>query len=116
MRIVREGRKVSTYQSRDGENWHLIQQVNISLPTTSYIGMLVSAGETYRASFDNVTFEASSQQAAVSTTPVGLTVSSRPVSDAFLVWNGIYGAQKYNIYRDGELVGETAIFMSMPWQ
>ena len=45
----------------------------------------------------------------VSTTPVGLTVSSRPVSDAFLVWNGIYGAQKYNIYRDGELVGETAI-------
>lgn len=90
MRIVREGRKVSTYQSRDGESWHLIKQVNISLPTTSYIGMLVSAGETYRASFDNVTFEASSQQADVSTTPVGLTVSSRPVSDAVLVWKGIY--------------------------
>ncbi len=107
MRITRDGRNVYTYQSRDGENWHLIQQLTLTLPTTTYIGMLVCAGEDYSACYDNVTFEATSTQAADSTTPVNLTATCIPVSTAHLLWNGIYGAQKYIVYRDGVAIGET---------
>lgn len=107
MRITREGRTVCTYQSRDGVNWHLIQQVTLALPSKIYVGMLVSAAETYRASFDNVTFEAAKAQTAVSTTPQNLTATCQPVSRAHLVWDGIYAAQKYIVYRDGLPIGES---------
>lgn len=107
MRITREGRNVSTYQSRDGISWHLIQQLTLSLPTTVYIGMAVSAGETFKAYFDYVSFNAETTQTAVSRVPVNLTASCMPHSTAHLVWNGIYGAQRYHVYRDGQHIGDT---------
>lgn len=107
MRITREGRNVSTYQSRDGISWHLIQQLTLSLPTNVYIGMAVSAGETFKAYFDNVSFNAEKTQTAVSSVPVNLTASCMPHSTAHLVWNGIYGAQRYHVYRDGQHIGDT---------
>lgn len=107
MRIEREGRTVRTYQGRDGQTWHLIQEVGVTLPTTAYIGMIVCASETYRATYDHVTFEPATEQAATSTTPIGLTATCVPGATAHLVWTGIYGAEKYLIYRDGQLVGET---------
>lgn len=107
MRIEREGRTVRTYQSRDGQTWHLIQEIGVTLPTTAYIGMIVCASETYRATYDHVTFEPATEQAATSTTPIGLTATCVLGATAHLVWTGIYGAEKYLIYRDGQLVGET---------
>lgn len=107
MRIERKGQTVRTYQSRDGEVWHLIQRLSMTLPTTAYIGMLVCAGDTYRASFDHVSFEAATEQAATSNIPTGLTATCMPGATAHLVWTGIYGAERYLIYRDGQFVGET---------
>ncbi|MBR5394051.1 MAG: alginate lyase family protein [Bacteroidaceae bacterium] len=107
MRIEREGRTVRTYQSRDGQTWHLIQEIGVTLPTTAYIGMIVCASETYRATYDHVTFEPATEQAATSTTPIGLTATCVLGATAHLVWTGIYGAEKYLIYRDGQLIGET---------
>ena len=69
--------------------------------------MIVCASETYRATYDHVTFEPATEQAATSTTPIGLTATCVLGATAHLVWTGIYGAEKYLIYRDGQLVGET---------
>lgn len=107
MRIKREGRTVRTYQSRDGETWHLIQEISVTLPTTAYIGMIVCASDTYRAIYDHVTFEAATEQAATSTIPTSLTATCVPGATTHLVWTGIYGAEQYIIYRNGERIGES---------
>lgn len=107
MRIEREGRIVRTYQSRDGKDWFLIQQLNMTLPATVYIGMIVSAGETYRASFDHVCVEAATEQTVGSITPTGLIATCQPGGTAHLVWTGIYEAERYVIYRDGDRIGES---------
>ena len=106
-RMERKGGTVRTYQSRDGEAWHLIQQLSVTLPTTAYIGMLVSASDTYRASFDHVRLVTEMEQAAESTTPTELTVSCQPGGTAHLVWTGIYRAEQYIIYRNGKYIGKT---------
>lgn len=108
MRLERQGNIVRAYQSRDGETWHLIQHLTISLPTTAYIGMIVSSNETYRASFDHVSFVAEEQQEATPSIPTNITATCKADGIASLVWNGVYEAEKYIIYKDGEAIGETS--------
>lgn len=107
MRLEREGNTVRAYQSRDGQTWHLIQQQTVVLPATAYIGMLVASNETYRASFDHVCLVADESQATDSRVPDELTATCGHEGTVRLVWNGVYGAEKYVIYREGEGIGAT---------
>lgn len=107
MRLERNGNTVKAFQSRDGETWHLIHQTTVSLPSTVFVGMLVASSETYRASFDHVSLTTESIQEETSTVPACLQASCQTGGTARLVWNGVYGADKYNVYRNGSLIGET---------
>ena len=107
MRIERAGNTVSTYQSRDGMTWHLIQQESFALPSTVYIGMLIASDNSYRASFDNVMLTSENEQQASSSAPADLKASCMPEGTVRLVWQGVYEAEKYIVYRDGVAVGET---------
>ena len=107
MRIEREGHVVRTYQSRNGKDWFLVQQLNMALPTTAYIGMFVCAGETYRASFDHVLLESDTKQVVEEAKPSGLVATCMSGGTAHLVWTGVYGAERYIIYRNGARIGES---------
>lgn len=106
LRIVRDGKNVSAFQSRDGSQWHLIQTLAMNLPSTVYVGMIVAAGETYRAEFDHVALTTEEPQAETASIPAGLMVSCLPNGTARLVWNGVYDAAHYRVYRDGTLIAE----------
>ncbi len=107
MKIEREGKTVSAYQSRDGETWHLIQQATITFPTTVYVGMLVAATETYKASFDHVSLQTQDGTEATASAPANLQGACLAGGIVRLVWDGVYGADKYIVYKDGEPLGET---------
>ena len=108
LRIVREGKTVSAYQSRNGEDWHLIQSVSMVLPQTVYVGMIVCASETYRAEFDHVSFVADASQTDVVAVPANLTATCMSGCSARLLWDGVYGARCYKVYRNGTLAAEVA--------
>ncbi|MGM9693771.1 MAG: alginate lyase family protein [Alloprevotella sp.] len=105
-RLVREGNSVSAFQSRDGEQWHLIQTLSMSLPSVVYVGMVVAAGETYRAEFDHVSLTTEETQSG-STKPARLTATCAANNTVRLVWNGVFGAEAYKVYCDGVMVAET---------
>lgn len=57
-KIARNGNKFSTYQSRDGETWHLVATTTCAMGSKAYYGMWVctgsTSGDTYKAVFDHV--------------------------------------------------------------
>ena len=107
MRLERNGKTVKAFQSRDGENWHLIHEATLSLPTNVYVGMLVSSSETYRASFDHVSLTCEDSQDETSTIPANLNATCMAGGMARLVWDGVYCAGRYVVYKDGTAIGET---------
>ncbi|MFN0120336.1 MAG: Ig-like domain-containing protein, partial [Blastocatellia bacterium] len=60
IRLTRSGNNLSAWQSADGVNWNFIGAETIALPFNAWIGLMVSAGDTYTtgtAVFDNVTIQ-----------------------------------------------------------
>src|SRR3954466_273579 len=58
LKLVRSGNTFSGYQSADGNNWTLIGTATVTLPSTLYVGLAVTAhhdGMLCTATFDNVT-------------------------------------------------------------
>ncbi len=112
LKLSRKGKTVTVSQSRDGKQWFDIQQLNLDINETVYVGFQLAADKTSTAYFDHVEL---TQDNPTEDAPVAkdLTATCLPGNIASLVWTGVYGAEKYIVYRRGkndndyEPVGET---------
>lgn len=112
LKLSRKGKTVTVSQSRDGKQWFDIQQLNLDINETVYVGFQLAADNTSTVYFDHVEL---TQDNSTADAPVAkdLTATCLPGNIASLVWTGVYGAEKYIVYRRGkndndyEPVGET---------
>ncbi|MBC7450218.1 MAG: discoidin domain-containing protein [Cytophagales bacterium] len=84
-KIARVGTTVSSYCSRDGVTWVLIQQENLPLSSSLYVGMFATgasiAGNQDRASFENITVATTNPSPTVSiTSPVNNATFTNPAA------------------------------------
>lgn len=112
LKLSRKGKTVTVSQSRDGKQWFDIQQLYLDINETVYVGFQLAADNTSTVYFDHVEL---TQDNSTADAPVAkdLTATCLPGNIASLVWTGVYGAEKYIVYRRGkndndyEPVGET---------
>lgn len=112
LKLSREGKTVTVSQSRDDKKWFDIQQLDLDISGAVYVGLQLAADNTSTAYFDHVQL---TQAEPTEDHPVAkdLTVTCLPGNVANLVWTGVYGAEKYIVYRRGvkdidfRQVGET---------
>ena len=112
LKLSRKGKTVTVSQSRDGKTWFDIQQLNLDISGTVYVGFQLAADNTSTAYFDHVQL-IQTEPTEDSQVAKDLTASCLPGNVANLVWTGVYGAEKYIVFRRGaketdfQLVGET---------
>ena len=112
LKLSRKGKTVTVSQSRDGKQWFDIQQLNLDINENVYVGFQLAADNTSTVYFDHVEL---TQDNPTEDAPVAkdLAATCLPGNIASLVWTGVYGAEKYIVYRRGkndndyEPVGET---------
>lgn len=100
LKLNRKDKIVTVSQSRDGKTWYDIQQLNLAISGTVYVGLQLAADNTSTAYFDHVQLT-QVEPTEDSQVAKDLTATCLPGNVANLVWTGVYGAEKYIIYRRG---------------
>ena len=100
-KIERIGNYFTTYQSRDGKNWHQVARNYCSMLKTINVGMFActgtASGEPYQAVFDNVTF--TDETYATPSAPTSIKAEALRSSEAKITWTKSNNTSWYNIER-----------------
>jgi glucuronoarabinoxylan endo-1,4-beta-xylanase len=113
VKLVRNGNNFTSYRSPDGTNWTQQGTATITMASTVYVGLTVTAHNSsgmVTATFDNVT--APGWPPPLPATPTGLVVASG-MEHATLNWRASSNATSYNVKRSPTNGGPYTIVASV---